>query len=158
MTRGRTRVSSPIYTFRTPKELNEAIQAEADRVLFDRSYEFNSLLEKQLVLKCAAQLIDVVRSRSDSLSAKILADFGCDELILCVHQFLMDDSSPNFGGMFPLQVLIHVLLSEGASVAASASVRNGIHAAILRRFWIVVCRGSLLSREEMKTSRLTLSL
>ncbi|KAG8926583.1 hypothetical protein FRC00_002764, partial [Tulasnella sp. 408] len=145
-------------TLETPKELNEGIQAEADRVLFDRSYEFNSLLEKQLVLKCAAQLIDVVRSPSDSPAAKILADFGCDELVLRAREFLMDDSSPNFGTMFPLQVLIHVLLSEGGSVAARASIRNGVHAAILRRVWIIVRRGSLLSREEMKTSRLTLSL
>ncbi|KAG9042281.1 hypothetical protein FS837_011050 [Tulasnella sp. UAMH 9824] len=125
-------------TLETPKELNEAIQAEADR--------------------CAAQLIEVVRSPSDSPAAKVLADFGCDELILCAREYLMDDSSPNFGTMFPLQVLIHVLLSEGGSVAARASVRNGFHAAILRRFWIIVRRGSLLSREEVKTSRLTLSL
>ncbi|KAG8904539.1 hypothetical protein FRC00_013922, partial [Tulasnella sp. 408] len=121
----------------TPEELHDAIRTEAERVLFDRSYEFNSPLEKQLVLKCAAQLIDGIERPSDSSAARILADFGRNELVVRARQFLMDDSSPNFGTMFPLQVLIYVLLSEAEPVLGSVSVENGVHTAILRRFWII---------------------
>lgn len=64
-----------VFHFRTSRELSKAIHADADRVLFNRNYEFNSPLEERIVLKCAAQLIDseLVESTSESPAGRVLA-------------------------------------------------------------------------------------
>ncbi|KAG8950858.1 hypothetical protein FRC04_007090 [Tulasnella sp. 424] len=144
-------------TLEISEDLREDIHAEADRILCDRNYEFNSPLEEQIVLKCAAQLIEFVESLSESPAGRVLAGYAGDKLVLRVRHFFMDESSPNFGTMFPLQVLLHLLLSSDAPITGIAWVQNGVHTAILRRCWIMVRRGCLLSREDMRASELTLS-
>lgn len=152
------RTALTVFHFRISKELSEAIHAEADRVLFDRNYEFNSLLEEQIVLKCASQLIEDVESSSESPAGGVLGRHLGDELVCRVRHFFMDESSSNFGTMFPLQVLLHLIHSLGAPITGSAWVRKGVHIAILRRCWILERRGCLLSIEDLRASRLTLSM
>ncbi|KAG8976887.1 hypothetical protein FRC05_002824 [Tulasnella sp. 425] len=72
------------------QDLREDIHAEADRILCDRNYEFNSPLEEQIVLKCAAQLIEFVESLSESPAGRVLA--GLMNLYSCCHgQGAMDE-------------------------------------------------------------------